>query len=77
MLQKIRGEVIAVRPSTTRSGQDRVKLRIGNSDENTIDIYAPTGTYESGDVVKLKVSLDGKRGYRDVNTSTTPIISSS
>lgn len=77
MLQKMRGEVISVRPSTTRSGQDRVKLRIGASDENTIDIYTPTGTYEDGDVVKLKVSLDGKRGYRDVTTSTTPIKSPS
>lgn len=73
MLQKIHGEVIAVRPSTTRSDQDRIKLRIGGCDENIIDIYAPTGTYEVRDVVKLKLSVDGKRGYRDVRPSSTII----
>lgn len=73
MLQKLRAEVVAVRPSISRPGQDRVKLRIGDTDENIVRLWVPHGTWEVDDIVRIKLSPDGERAYRDVGGSNSVI----
>lgn len=73
MLIRISGKVTAVRESVSRKGQDRVKVQIGETDENVVGLWVPSGTWELDEIVNIKISPDGSRAYRNVKTSDTVV----